>query len=335
VNFTGKKPQVRDVRILSTGSYTPEKVLTNADFEKMVDTSDEWIVTRTGIRERRIAADDVAASDLAEIAGRRALERARIRPEDLDGILVATVTGDHPFPSTSCLIQARLGARQAFCLDLQAACSGFIYSCEVARGLIGAGLAETLLVVAVEVLSKITDYEDRATCVLFGDAAGAAVLVPGDEEHRILASYLGADGEQASLIEMPAGGSRVPISHEAVDQRLHYLKLKGNEVFKLGVRGMAEACFQVLDRAGVTPGEIDLLVPHQANLRIIDALAKRVEIDPEKVFVNVDRYGNTSAASVPLALDEACAQGRLREGDLVMLVVFGGGLTVGATLLRW
>jgi 3-oxoacyl-[acyl-carrier-protein] synthase-3 len=313
----------------------PERVLTNQDLERMVDTSDEWIVTRTGIKERRIVDEGTAASDLAEVAGRRALEAAALAPTDLDAIIVGTVTGDHLFPSTSCLVQARFGAPQAFCMDVSAACSGFLYGMETATAFISAGMAKNVLVVGVEILSKFTNFEDRGTCVLFGDGAGAAVLGPGPQGHRIVASHLGADGRFGSLIELPAGGSRIPMTHEALDQKLQYLTVKGNEVFKLGVRGMADACIKVLETAGVAPSEVDLLIPHQANLRIIDATAKRLEIPPERVVVNIEKYGNTSAASVPIALDEAVRGGRIGEGDLVLMVVFGGGLTWGASLVRW
>jgi 3-oxoacyl-[acyl-carrier-protein] synthase-3 len=310
-------------------------VLTNQDLERMVDTTDEWIVTRTGIKERRIVEADQAASDLADVAGRRAMEAAGIGPGDLDAIFVATVTGDQLFPSTSCLLQARFAAPQAICMDVSAACSGFLYGCETARAFIASGMADTILVVGVEILSKFTNFEDRKTCVLFGDGAGAAVLRSGDGGHPIVATHLGADGRYSSLIELPAGGSRRPMTHQALDERQQYLKVKGNEVFKLGVRGMAEACIKVLEIAGIAPSEIDLLIPHQANLRIIDATAKRLEIPPERVVVNIEKYGNTSSASVPIALDEAVRSGRVKDGDLVLMVVFGGGLTWGATLVRW
>lgn len=335
MNYSGKKRQVRDVRFLATGSYLPERVLTNQDLERMVDTSDEWITARTGIRERRVVAEEQAASDLAEIAGRRALEAAGVRAEDLDAIIVGTVTGDHAFPSTACLVQARFGAEKAFCFDVSAACSGFLYGCDLAQALIGSGRCELVLVIGVEVLSKFTDFTDRNTCVLFGDGAGAAVLGVGDDEHRIIASHLGADGRHGSLIELPAGGSRCPTTPEVLAQRLQYLRVKGNEVFKLGVRGMTDACLAVLEDAGVASAEVDLLVPHQANLRIIEATAKRLEIEPERVFVNIERYGNTSAASVPIALDEALHEGRLAPGHLLALVAFGGGLTWGSMLVRW
>lgn len=335
MSSSDKKPQVRSVSILGTGSAVPDRVLTNHDLEALVDTSDDWIVARTGIRERRIADDKTAASDLAIAAARRALESSGITADQLDTIVVCTVTADYQFPSTACLVQAAIGSPRAYCMDLAAACSGFLYGTEVARGLIGAGLANHVLVIGVEMLSKFMNWQDRGVCILFGDAAGAAVIGPCNGRGEILATYLGADGTSAELIELPAGGSRHPITHEAIDQQQHHFHMKGNEVFKLGVRGMEEACRRVLDRAGVTPSDVSLLVPHQANTRIIDATAQRLELPPERVYLNIQKYGNTSAASVPLALDEARREGRLREGDLVLMVAFGAGLTWGASLVRW
>lgn len=326
---------VRPVRFVGTGSYVPDRVLTNLDLEKIVDTSDEWIVTRTGIKERRIAPPEMAATDLAQPAAERALEDAGLTAKDLDGIIVATVTPDQIFPSAGCLLQARLGASQAWSFDLSAACSGFLYSLRMAQGMIASGQADTILVVGAELLSRLTNWEDRATCILLADGAGAAILRPGDETHRILACSLGSDGTYGSLIELPAGGSRIPASEESVRAKLHTIHMKGNEVYKMGVRGMADVCLKVLEMAGHSAADVDLLVPHQANLRIIEATSKRLDIPMEKVFTNIHKYGNTSAASVPLALDEAYRTGRLKEGDLVMMVVFGGGLTWGAALVRW
>lgn len=326
---------VRPVRIAGTGSYVPERVLTNADLEKIVETSDEWIVTRTGIKERHIAPPEFAATDLALPASKLALEQAGLTPQDLDGIIVATVTPDQVFPSTGCLLQARLGAPQAWAFDLSAACSGFLYTLRMAQGMIASRQANNILVVGAELLSRLTNWEDRATCILLADGAGAAVLQPGDEDHRILSFALGGDGTYGNLIEMPAGGSRLPASEETVRQKLHTVHMRGNEVFKMGVRGMADVAQEVVEMAGYTPADIDLLVPHQANLRIIEATAKRLDIPMEKVFTNIQKYGNTSAASVPLALDEACRTGRLSSGSLVLMVVFGGGLTWGAALVRW
>jgi 3-oxoacyl-[acyl-carrier-protein] synthase-3 len=325
----------RDVRFVSFGRYVPDRVLTNEDLERMVDTSDEWIVTRTGIRERRIAGPEQAASDLALPAARDALAAAGIEAKDLDAILVATVTGDYWFPSTSCLLQARLGATRAFCMDLQAGCSGFVYAAQVARGLIASGIAETILVIGVEVLTRITDWTDRNTCVLFGDAAGAAVMRPAEGESRILSLRLGSDGDNAGLIELPAGGTRLPITPEALERRQQYIRVKGNEVFKLGVRRMEEVARETLAEAGYTADDLALLISHQANKRIMDATASRLGVPEDRAFINIQKYGNTSAASVPVAMHEALAEGRIRRGDLVLLVVFGAGLTWGGCLLRW
>jgi 3-oxoacyl-[acyl-carrier-protein] synthase III len=335
VNTEAKKLQVRDVRFVSTGSYAPPKVLTNQDLEKIVDTSDEWIVTRSGIRERRIVEPGVAASDVAEPAARLALERAGVQPGEVDAVIVATVTGDHWFPSTACLLQARLGTTKAFCMDLLAGCSGFLYACQVGQALIASGKAETVLVIGVELLTRITNWTDRATCVLFGDAAGAAVLRPGDDRHKILALRLGADGTNGTLIEMPAGGTRMPTTPETIAQNLGTVHMRGNEVFKIGVRTMEDVARQVLEETGYTADDVNLLITHQANMRIIEATAKRLGVPAERMFCNIHKYGNTSSASVPLALDEARAEGRIKEGDLILLVVFGAGLTWGACLLRW
>jgi 3-oxoacyl-[acyl-carrier-protein] synthase-3 len=322
------------VRIAGTGSYVPERVLTNADLERMVDTTDAWITERTGIKERRIADPGVPSSALALNAARAALEAAETTAAELDAIIVATVTPDRFFPSTSCTLQDKLGAKKAFCFDLAAACSGFLYGLEVGRSLIGCGVAEKVLLIGVESLTKITDWTDRATCVLFGDGAGAAILVPGEEGHGVLSVTLGSDGSMGDLLEMPGGGSLRPISLEVVEQRLHFLKMRGNEVFKVGVRGMEQACLDALSRAGLQIGDVDLLVPHQANLRMIEATAKRLGVPPEKVFVNIHKYGNTSSASVPIALDEARREGRVGPGSLVLMVAFGGGLTWGAAAVR-
>ena len=330
-----KRLLVREVRFASIGSCVPPKILTNADLEKMVDTSDEWILTRTGISERHIADETIAASDLCIPAARLALERAGVKAEELDALIVATVTPDMDFPSTSFIVQAAIGAKRAFCFDVSAGCSGFLYAVQVGRSLIASGTAETVLVIGVEVLTKITDWTDRNTCVLFGDAAGAAVLRPADGEHRILALRLGADGTSGSLIDLPAGGSREPITHEGIDKKRQFIRMKGNEVFRLGVRTMEEVARATLEEAGITSDQLALFISHQANMRIIDATAKRLGLPDEKVFCNLRKYGNTSAASVPLALDEALAEGRIKDGDLVLLVVFGAGLTWGGCLLRW
>ncbi len=326
---------MRSVGILSTGSYTPERVLTNFDLEKMVETSDEWIVTRTGIRERRISSPEQASSDLAYEAAKKALAKANVSPEELDMIIVATVTPDMPFPSTACLLQEKLGAKKASALDVSAACTGFLYGIATGSQFVANGLYRYVLVVGVETLSKITNYEDRNTCVLFGDGAGAALLGPVAEGYGFKAFELGADGSGGSLLCQPAGGSRIPASAESVSQNLHYISMAGSEVFKFAVRVMNSATEAVLEKSGVGKEEIDLLVPHQANKRIIDAAIQRFGLSEDKVAINLDRYGNMSSASIPVALDEAIEDGRVKEGDNVILVGFGGGLTWGATLCKW
>ncbi|MGO0061782.1 beta-ketoacyl-ACP synthase III [Brevibacillus fluminis] len=327
--------QLRPVGILGTGSYTPERVLTNADLEKMVETNDEWIVTRTGIRERRISSKEQASSDLAYEAAQRALKKANITAEELDMIIVATVTPDMMFPSTACILQDKLGAKKASALDISAACTGFLYGITTASQFIANGMYRYVLVIGVESLSKITNYEDRNTCVLFGDGAGAAILGPVPEGYGFKAFDLGADGSGGELLNLPAGGSRMPATAETVEQGLHYLYMAGSEVFKFAVRVMNSATETVLEKAGLEKDSIDLLVPHQANLRIIDAAVKRFGLSEDKVAINLDRYGNMSSASIPVALDEAVAAGRVNEGDNVVLVGFGGGLTWGAALLTW
>lgn len=323
------------VSISGTGSYLPTRILTNFDLEKMVDTSDEWIRTRTGIRERRIAEIGQAASDLALPAAQLALERSGIGPEDLDLIIVGTATPDMVFPSTACQLQAKLGATRAGAFDLSAACTGFIYGLSAGAGLIVSGVAKNVLVVGSECLSKVTDWEDRNTCVLFGDGAGAVVLKPADGRRELLSTSLGADGTRDDLICIPGGGSRAPASEETLRDRMHFMKLKGREVFKFAVRIFQELIHDALASCGLNKDDIALVVPHQVNTRIIDAAVKGLNIPVEKVYVNIDRYGNTSAASVPIALDEAVAEGRLKEGDILIMVAFGGGLTWGSAVVRW
>ncbi|MCD6156629.1 MAG: ketoacyl-ACP synthase III [Candidatus Atribacteria bacterium] len=321
-------------KVSGVGSCVPSKVLSNQDLEKMVDTSDEWITTRTGIRERRIASPQETTSSLALEAARRALQMAQVDPRELDLIVVATVTPDMFFPATACLMQRELGAPQAACFDLEAGCTGFVYALVMAEKYLIGGGGNKALVVGAETLSKIVDWEDRTTCVLFGDGAGACVLEKTDHP-GLIASYLGSDGGGAHLLELPAGGSRIPASRESVEKRLHYIKMSGNEVFKFAVRIMEEASREVAKRAGVGLEEVALFIPHQANIRIVDSAIRRLKIPQEKIFVNVHKYGNTSSASIPIALDEAYREGKIKEGDLVLLVGFGAGLTWGSALIRW
>ena len=325
----------RDVHIVGTGSYTPKRVLSNHDLEAMVDTSDEWIRTRTGIRERHISEPGEPASALAYQAARRALEDAGISASELDLIIVGTVTGDRVFPSTACTLQNLLGAKRAYGFDISAACSGFLYGLSVAENQVSSGAAGTILVIGVETLSKIVDWTDRNTCVLFGDAAGAVVVRSTGREGGILATRLHSDGTLVHLLEMPGGGSLRPPSHETVDQRLHCIRMSGNDVFKHAVRAMESVAAETLEASGHAAEDLALLVPHQANLRIIEATAKRLGVPMSKVFVNLDRYGNTSAASNPLALDEARRSGRINPGDLVEMVTFGGGFTWAASVVRF
>ncbi len=328
------KPGLRPAGILATGSYTPSRVLTNFDLEKMVDTSDEWIRTRTGIVERRIADPDVATSDLAYHAAQAALDQAGMNASHLDLIIVSTVTPDMLFPCTAAVLQRRLGA-EAAAFDVLVGCTGFVYALAVAGEMIASSAYERIMVLGAETLSKITDWEDRSTCVLFGDAAGAVVIGPVQEGHGILGYSLGNDGTNADALKIPAGGSRLPPSQETVARRLHYLAMNGPEVFKFAVRAMADSSEEVVQSAGLKMSDIDLVIPHQANLRIIDAAAKRFNIPQERFLHNLERYGNTSAASIPLALDEAARGGRVKSGDLILLSSFGAGLSWGSLVLRW
>jgi 3-oxoacyl-[acyl-carrier-protein] synthase III len=322
--------------IQSVGHSVPEKVLTNQDLEKLVDTSDEWIKQRTGISERRISGPDETASVLGIRASKQALERAGMIGEDIDLVVCGTVTGDMMFPATSCLIQDAIGARSAGAFDIGAACAGFIYSVDVAASMIEAGRVETALVIGVDVLTKFVDWTDRSTCVLFGDGAGAAILRREENTDRgVMKTVLLADGSGAKHIDIQAGGSRYPLCSPESAQYRNTIFMAGAEVYRFAVNSMGDACCRLLDSAGMLPSDIDLFVPHQANLRIIDSAAKRLEIPPEKVFVNVDRYGNTSGGSIPLALSEADESGRLKPGMIVMTVGFGAGLVWGANLIRW
>lgn len=323
------------VGILGTGKYVPERRLTNSDLEQMVETNDEWIVTRTGIRERRIAATHQATSDLAYEAAVRALAAAGITAEELDLIVVATITPDMFFPSTACLLQERLGAKKAAAYDLSAACSGFIYGLASATGFIKMGMYRKVLVVGAETLSRITDYADRNTCILFGDGAGAVVIGEVPEDRGFKSFVLGADGGGGELLCIRGGGSRIPASSESIEGRRHFLEMNGRDVFKFAVRVMGSSAEEALDKAGMTKADIDLLVPHQANIRIIQSALERLNLPEDKCMVNLDRYGNVSAASIPLALAEAVEEGRVKEGDKIVLVGFGGGLTWGASALVW
>ncbi|HZF01419.1 MAG TPA: beta-ketoacyl-ACP synthase III [Methylomirabilota bacterium] len=325
----------RTCSIAGIGSYVPEKILTNHDLEKMVETSDEWIVSRTGIKERHIAAKDEFTSDMAAKAAERAMKMAGVTPDQIDLIIVATITPDMPFPATACLVQKKIGAKRAAAFDLEAACSGFIYGLEIGQQFILSRTYDTVLVIGAEKLSSITDWTDRNTCVLFGDGAGAAILQNRENSHGLLTTAMGADGDKADLLFMPAGGSRCPATKDSVDGRLHYLRMEGKETFKNAVQAMQSAANEVLRRCEIDISKIKCIIPHQANRRIIDAVGERLGAKPEQIFVNLEKYGNTSAASVAIALDEAVTSGRISRGDLILLVVFGAGLTWGAAVIEW
>jgi len=321
-------------RIAGTGSYVPKRVLSNADLERMVATSDAWIVERTGIRERRIAAPGEACSDLGTAAAERALEAAGVAAADVDMVLVATCTGDYPLPSTACLVQHRLGAARAAACDLSAACCGFIYALAVGEAYVKTG-ARHVLVIGAEVMSLLTDWTDRNTCVLFGDGAGAVVLSPADDGRGILSAHLHSDGSLWDLICVPGGGSRMPPSEKMLAEGLQYLKMKGNETFKVAVKTLEEGAREALSANNLSVEDLALYVPHQANIRIIKAVANRLGLPMEKVVLNLDRYGNTSAASIPLALDEAVRAGRVKPGDALLMEAFGAGLTWASAVIRW
>jgi 3-oxoacyl-[acyl-carrier-protein] synthase-3 len=322
-------------RIIGVGSYAPKRILTNADLEKMVDTNDEWIVQRSGIRQRHIVDEGEATSDLAVRAAQQAIERANLVPEDIDFIAVGTTTPDMYFPSVGNILQQRLGCRRVGSVDMLAACASSIYSLSIGSQFIQTGKYQRVLCVGAETLSRITDFTDRGTCVLLADAAGAAVLAPSTDDRGIIDFDLYSDGQYWELLYMPGGGSRNPATRETVDARMHFAKMKGAEVFKVAVRMFSECTARILERNGFTAKDVDLFIPHQANLRIIEAASKRVNLPMERVFVNVDRYGNTGAASVYVALEEAVSSGRLKRGDLVLLAAFGGGFAWGAALMRW
>jgi len=324
----------RRVGILGLGAYLPSRVLTNKELEKMVDTTDEWIVTRTGIKERRIARPDEATSDMATEAAKRALADAKLSPKDIDLIIVGTITPDMFFPATACLVQQKIGARQVPAFDISVACSGFIYGLAIADKFIGSGAYKHALVIAAEKLSAITDWNDRATCVLFGDGAGAAVLGPV-ERGGILSVHLGADGREGNLIKLPAGGSRIPATKKTIEDRLHFIKMNGVELFKHAVKIMADAALAATSPLGLKAEDISLVIPHQANIRILNAVAKRMGLSKDKIYLNIEKYGNMSAASSAVALVEAVQEGRIKKGDKILLDAFGGGLTWGAVVIEW
>ena len=321
--------------ILGLGSYVPEKVLTNRELEKMVDTNAQWIVTMTGIRERRIAAPEQATSDLALEAARKALDDARISPDEIDLIIVATNTPDSFMPATACIVQDRLGAHRAGAFDLLAGCTGFMYSLSVGAQFVESGMYRHVLVIGAETLSRIINWEDRNTCVLFGDGAGAAIIGRVPEGYGLIHTKLGSDGSGGQHLCMPAGGSRLPACGETVDNRLHFVRMNGREVFKFAVRACGDGSLEALKSAGLALNELDFLIPHQANIRIIEAAAKRLRLPMEKVLVNVDRFGNTSTASIPMALEEAVDRGSIKDGDNILMTGFGAGLTWAVALMRW
>ena len=323
------------VGITGVGKYLPEDTLTNHDLSKIVDTSHELIVERTGIHERRIAKENIAASDLGTEAARAALEDAKVRPEDIDLIIVATTTADHAFPSTACIIQKNLGLTNAAAFDLSAACSGFVYGLATGSSFISSGAYEKVLVIGSEVFSKIVDWKDRNTCILFGDGAGACVLERCEEGYGILSFDLGADGTGGDYLVVPAGGSRMPASQATVEKKLHSVQMDGKEVFKFGARIMEKATRNALEKANLTTDDLDFLVPHQANIRIIDSAAKKLKIDKNKLCINLEKYGNMSSASIPVSLEEVVKSNRIKKGDIVVLVGFGAGLTWGSMAIKW
>ena len=324
------------ITLAGTGSYAPKRILTNEELAKTVDTSDEWIVTRSGIRERRIAGKGELTSDMAAEAGRRALEAAGTPHNEVDLIIVATTTPDMPFPSTACIVQHKLGLNSLAAFDLQAACSGFLYALETGASMVRSGACRNALIIGAERLSSVVDWQDRSTCVLFGDGAGAVVISRNhDSKNGWMGAQLGCDGSAGELLHLPGGGCLHPASAESVEHRRHFIKMRGREVFKAAVRVMEQSANQILEHHGLTADQVDCVVPHQANLRIIETLGSRLGIPMERFFINLDRYGNTSAASIPLALDEAVRTGRIKSGDLILMVAFGGGLTWGSTLIRW
>jgi len=325
----------RRIKIRSTGVYLPDKVLTNADLEKMVDTSDEWITTRTGIKERRIVSKEQVTSDLAVNAARMALERGGLKAEDVDLILVATNTPDTIFPATACWVQKKLGIKETPAFDLEAGCTGLLYALIVAESLILSGTARRILLIGADILTKITNWEDRSTCVLFGDGAGAFILEESDDDSGLISHFWGADGSLAELLILPGGGTLHPANEKTVERKLHYLAMKGNEVFKHAVKRMGESALEALKRAGLDKSQVDYLIPHQANLRIIEATGERLNLPKEKIVANIHKYGNMSVATIPVALHELAEEGKLQKGQIIVMVAFGAGFTWASAVYRW
>ena len=332
---TKSRQPSRTVSIIGTGSYVPERILTNAELEKTVETTDEWITSRTGIKERRIAAPDEPTSAMAANAARNAMEQAGVTAEEIDLIIVATVTPDTFFPSTACHVQRILGAKNAACFDVSAACSGFLYGIEIAQQFIGAHTYYTVLVIGADKLSSIVNWEDRNTCVLFGDGAGAAILRNRADSHGVITSYMGSDGNYGDILHMPGGGCAVPITKDNIDQKLNTLHMNGRETFKQAVTSMLTAANKALEQSGLAVEDLTCIIPHQANIRIIEALADRLDVPLSNFHINLDKYGNTSAAAVAIALDEANRTGRFKVGDYILMVVFGGGLTYASSVVQW
>jgi len=322
-------------RIIATGSYAPPKVLTNFDLEKMVETTDEWIISRSGIRERRIVETNVSTSDLGTQAALRALNAAGLSPEDLDFIITGTNSPDMPFPCTGCFIQAKIGAKKAAAFDVSAGCTSFIHALSLADKFIKEDPSRKVMVLGAEIMSKVTDWTDRATCVLFGDGAGAIILVGEEGERGVLSTHLHSDGSLWELLYMPGGGSANPSSYETVDKRMHYIKMAGNQLFKVAVRALADVSQEALKFNGLKSEDIDIMIPHQANTRIVEAAAKLINFPMEKIFLNIDKYGNTSSATIPIAMDEVQREGKVKAGDLMLLCSFGTGVTWGSAVIRW
>ncbi len=326
---------MKRARIIGTGSYLPEKILDNFELENMVNTSNDWILARTGIEERRIAAEGEVTSDMATKASKLALEMAGVTPDEIDLIVMGTITGDYPWPATACVVQNSLGAKNAFAYDISAACSGFVYALSAATDFLLAGRGKKALVIGAETLSRVIDWTDRNTCVLFGDGAGAVVLDVQDGEAGIISNHMHSDGSYLDLLYQPGYGAKHPVTAQAPDDRLSFLKMEGNEVFKVAVRSLTSVSKEALETNGFSSEDVSLFIPHQANRRILEATAKRLKLSEEQCFINVHKYGNTSGATIPIAMDEAFRQGLIKEGDLLLLAAFGGGFTWGSTLLRW